>query len=88
MNRFSGKVVLITGGATENNSRATVFVLIHHFRAHGGGAIVNTASLAGIAADPNMESDVGAKHGWWGRPRRRSSAKKRVLRVIPLGRYA
>jgi NAD(P)-dependent dehydrogenase (short-subunit alcohol dehydrogenase family) len=36
---------------------------IRHFLAHGGGAIVNTASVAGIVADPNMGPYVGAKHG-------------------------
>ncbi|MCC7411611.1 MAG: glucose 1-dehydrogenase [Gammaproteobacteria bacterium] len=35
---------------------------IRHFLAHGGGAIVNTASVAGIVADPNMSAYVGAKH--------------------------
>ena len=29
----------------------------------GGGAIVNTASVAGITADPNMSPYVAAKHG-------------------------
>jgi NAD(P)-dependent dehydrogenase (short-subunit alcohol dehydrogenase family) len=36
---------------------------IRHFLAHGGGAIVNTASVAGVVADPNMASYVAAKHG-------------------------
>jgi NAD(P)-dependent dehydrogenase (short-subunit alcohol dehydrogenase family) len=36
---------------------------IRHFLAHGGGAIVNTASVAGIVADPNMSAYVAAKHG-------------------------
>jgi NAD(P)-dependent dehydrogenase (short-subunit alcohol dehydrogenase family) len=36
---------------------------IRHFLAHGGGAIVNTASVAGIVADPNMSPYVAAKHG-------------------------
>lgn len=35
---------------------------IRHFLAHGGGAIVNTASVAGIVADPNMSAYVAAKH--------------------------
>lgn len=35
---------------------------IRHFLASGGGAIVNTASVAGIIADPNMSSYVAAKH--------------------------
>ena len=30
---------------------------------HGGGAIVNTASVAGIVADPGMAPYVAAKHG-------------------------
>jgi len=36
---------------------------VRHFLAHGGGAIVNTASVAGVVADPNMASYVAAKHG-------------------------
>jgi NAD(P)-dependent dehydrogenase (short-subunit alcohol dehydrogenase family) len=36
---------------------------IRHFLAHGGGAIVNTASVAGIVADPHMSAYVAAKHG-------------------------
>jgi NAD(P)-dependent dehydrogenase (short-subunit alcohol dehydrogenase family) len=36
---------------------------IRHFLANGGGAIVNTASVAGVVADPNMASYVAAKHG-------------------------
>lgn len=36
---------------------------IRHFLVHGGGAIVNTASVAGVVADPNMASYVAAKHG-------------------------
>ncbi len=36
---------------------------IRHFLSNGGGAIVNTASVAGIVADPNMSPYVGAKHG-------------------------
>jgi NAD(P)-dependent dehydrogenase (short-subunit alcohol dehydrogenase family) len=36
---------------------------IRHFLASGGGAIVNTASVAGIVADPNMSAYVAAKHG-------------------------
>jgi len=36
---------------------------IRHFLQSGGGAIVNTASVAGIVADPNMASYVAAKHG-------------------------
>jgi NAD(P)-dependent dehydrogenase (short-subunit alcohol dehydrogenase family) len=30
---------------------------------NGGGAIVNTASIAGIIADPGMAPYVAAKHG-------------------------
>lgn len=30
---------------------------------HGGGAIVNTASVAGVTADPGMAAYVAAKHG-------------------------
>lgn len=30
---------------------------------HGGGAIVNTASVAGVIADPQMAPYVAAKHG-------------------------
>jgi NAD(P)-dependent dehydrogenase (short-subunit alcohol dehydrogenase family) len=36
---------------------------IRHFLEYGGGAIVNTASVAGIVADPNMSAYVAAKHG-------------------------
>jgi NAD(P)-dependent dehydrogenase (short-subunit alcohol dehydrogenase family) len=36
---------------------------IRHFLTHGGGAIVNTASVAGIVADPQMSAYVAAKHG-------------------------
>lgn len=36
---------------------------IRHFLENGGGAIVNTASVAGIVADPNMSAYVAAKHG-------------------------
>jgi NAD(P)-dependent dehydrogenase (short-subunit alcohol dehydrogenase family) len=36
---------------------------ITHFLGHGGGAIVNTASVAGVVADPNMGPYVAAKHG-------------------------
>jgi NAD(P)-dependent dehydrogenase (short-subunit alcohol dehydrogenase family) len=35
---------------------------IRHFLTTGGGAIVNTASVAGIVADPNMSAYVAAKH--------------------------
>jgi NAD(P)-dependent dehydrogenase (short-subunit alcohol dehydrogenase family) len=36
---------------------------IRHFLENGGGAIVNTASVAGIVADPHMSAYVAAKHG-------------------------
>ncbi|MEH3106622.1 MAG: glucose 1-dehydrogenase [Sphingomonas fennica] len=36
---------------------------VRHFLKAGGGAIVNTASVAGIVADPNMSAYVAAKHG-------------------------
>jgi len=36
---------------------------IRHFLSNGGGAIVNTASVAGVVADPNMAPYVAAKHG-------------------------
>lgn len=36
---------------------------IRHFLGTGSGVIVNTASVAGIVADPNMASYVAAKHG-------------------------
>ncbi len=36
---------------------------IRHFLNNGGGAIVNTASVAGVVADPNMSAYVAAKHG-------------------------
>lgn len=36
---------------------------IRHLLENGGGAIVNTASVAGVIADPNMASYVAAKHG-------------------------
>lgn len=35
---------------------------IRHFLSVGGGAIVNTASVAGMVADPNMSHYVAAKH--------------------------
>lgn len=35
---------------------------IRHFLSVGGGAIVNTASVAGLVADPNMAHYVAAKH--------------------------
>jgi NAD(P)-dependent dehydrogenase (short-subunit alcohol dehydrogenase family) len=35
---------------------------IRHFLKAGGGAIVNTASVAGIVADPYMSVYVAAKH--------------------------
>jgi NAD(P)-dependent dehydrogenase (short-subunit alcohol dehydrogenase family) len=35
---------------------------IRHFLASAGGAIVNTASVAGVIADPNMAAYVAAKH--------------------------
>ncbi len=35
---------------------------IRHFLKVGGGAIVNTASVAGLIADPNMAGYVAAKH--------------------------
>lgn len=34
-----------------------------HFVEAGGGVIVNTASVAGVVADPNMSPYVAAKHG-------------------------
>lgn len=37
-------------------------VQIRHFLSAGGGAIVNTASVAGLIADPNMSAYVAAKH--------------------------
>lgn len=36
---------------------------IAHMVEHGGGSIVNTASVAGIIADPGMAPYVAAKHG-------------------------
>ena len=36
---------------------------IAHMVDHGGGAIVNTASVAGVIADPGMAPYVAAKHG-------------------------
>jgi NAD(P)-dependent dehydrogenase (short-subunit alcohol dehydrogenase family) len=35
---------------------------VRHFLTVGGGAIVNTASVAGIVADPHMSAYVAAKH--------------------------
>lgn len=35
---------------------------IAHMAGHGGGAIVNTASVAGVIADPGMSAYVAAKH--------------------------
>ena len=36
---------------------------IGHMLANGGGAIVNTASVAGVVADPGMAPYAAAKHG-------------------------
>lgn len=36
---------------------------IRHMLTAGGGAIVNTASIAGVIADPGMSAYVAAKHG-------------------------
>ena len=36
---------------------------ITHMLANGGGAIVNTSSVAGVIADPNMAPYIAAKHG-------------------------
>lgn len=36
---------------------------IAHMVDHGGGSIVNTASVAGVIADPGMAPYVAAKHG-------------------------
>lgn len=36
---------------------------IAHMAANGGGSIINTASIAGIIADPGMSPYVAAKHG-------------------------
>ncbi len=36
---------------------------IRHMMAHGGGSIINTASVAGVIADPGMSPYVAAKHG-------------------------
>ena len=36
---------------------------IEHMLGNGGGAIVNTASVAGVIADPGMAPYVAAKHG-------------------------
>ena len=35
---------------------------IRHFLASGGGAIVNTASVAGVVAESNMSPYIAAKH--------------------------
>ncbi|MGH7502576.1 MAG: SDR family NAD(P)-dependent oxidoreductase [Longimicrobiales bacterium] len=53
---------------------------IRHMLRAGGGAIVNTASIAGVIADPAMAPYVAAKHGVIGRPsttRRRASGSTR-----------
>lgn len=36
---------------------------IAHMVVHGGGSIINTASVAGVVADPGMSPYVAAKHG-------------------------
>jgi NAD(P)-dependent dehydrogenase (short-subunit alcohol dehydrogenase family) len=36
---------------------------IRHMLQHGGGAIVNNASIAGMIADPGISAYVAAKHG-------------------------
>ncbi len=36
---------------------------LRYMTEHGGGAIINTASVAGVIADPGMSPYVAAKHG-------------------------
>jgi NAD(P)-dependent dehydrogenase (short-subunit alcohol dehydrogenase family) len=36
---------------------------VAHMVTHGGGSIINTASVAGVIADPGMSPYVAAKHG-------------------------
>ena len=46
--------------------RGVFFCMKHEIRQmlkQGGGAIVNTASIAGVVADPGMSAYVAAKHG-------------------------
>ena len=42
---------------------------VAHMVANGGEAIVNTASIAGVIADPGMAPYVAAKHGVIGSPK-------------------
>ena len=53
---------------------------ITHMAAHGGGAIVNTASIAGVIADPGMAPYVAAKHGVVGLTRAAAGGGFRVGR--------
>lgn len=57
---------LATWQQVQNVNATSVFLClqaeIRHMRAHGGGAIVNTASGAGIAAAPALAAYVASKH--------------------------
>lgn len=53
---------------------------IAYMLGHGGGAIVNTASVAGVVADPGMSPYVASKHA---RSRRVRSAGQRSPRRWP-----
>ena len=52
---------------------------IQHMLDHGGGAIVNTASAAGLVAVPSLSAYVAAKHGVVGLTK---TAARLVLAVI------
>jgi len=67
------------------NLRSTFWGIKHQARAmleHGGGAIVNTASVAGISGERNLASYIAMKHGVVGMTRSAAlDLGKRGIRV-------